>query len=234
MPRGQSIPAVLRTALFLAGCLVAALPGTVRAVTAEQVDFFERRIRPLLAAECHECHGAKKQKGGLRVDFRDGLLKGGESGPALVPGNAAGSLLVRSIRHEAPDSVMPKDRPKLSDAVVADVVAWIDQGAVDPRDQPSAESASATLASAWDATFNARTDWWSFKPVQAVTVPVVSNTAWSSSPVDRFLLARMEARGLEPAPLADRRTLLRRATFVLTARVRLQQIRSDIRLLLVK
>ena len=114
----------------------------------DRLDFFEQRIRPTLVNECYECHGAKKQKGGLRVDFRDGLLKGGDSGPALVLGNAKKSLLIQSIRHEAPDSKMPKDRPQLPDAVIADFLTWINQGAVDPRDQAPTVAAAARSASA--------------------------------------------------------------------------------------
>jgi hypothetical protein len=184
------------------------------AATAAQLEFFERRIRPILANECYECHGAKKQKGGLRVDFRDGLLKGGDSGPALVPGVAKKSRLIQSIRHELADSEMPKDRPKLSDSVIADFVKWVDQGAPDPRDTPGV--AATTNNNAWETIFAARKDWWSFKPVQKPPVPTVKDAAWSAHPVDQFLLAKMEERGLQPAAPADRRTLIRRLTFALT------------------
>ena len=199
------------TVIFLA-----LLPCLARAVmpTPAQLEFFEQRIRPMLVNECYECHGAQKQKGKLRVDFRDGLLKGGDSGPAIVAGDAKKSLLVQSIRHDDPDSAMPKDRPKLSDAVIADFVKWVNDGAPDPRDQPASETAAASAG--WEATFTARKDWWSFKPVQKVAPPAVTNTAWSSHPVDQFLLAKIEERGLQPAAPADRRTLLRRLTFTLT------------------
>ncbi|MDA1275597.1 MAG: DUF1549 domain-containing protein, partial [Verrucomicrobia bacterium] len=183
----------------------------------EQLDFFEQRIRPTLVNECYECHGAKKQKGGLRVDFRDGLLKGGDSGPALVPGDAKKSLLIQSIRHEAPDSKMPKDRPQLPDAVIANFVTWVNQGAVDPRDQPpKASTATPTDSAGWAATLEARKDWWSFQPVRKPAVPRVMNTAWSEHPVDRFLLAKMDEQGLRPSPAASRESLLRRVTFALT------------------
>ena len=188
--------------------------GVARAATPAQLDFFEQRIRPMLVTECYECHGAKKQKGGLRVDFRDGLLKGGDSGPALVPGDSKKSRLIQSIRHEDPDSEMPKDRPKLADSVITDFVTWVNQGAADPRD--TAPAITATNGASWEATFAARRDWWSFKPVQKPIVPGVTNTAWSAHSVDRFLLAKMEALGLKPASPADRRTLVRRITFALT------------------
>jgi len=196
--------------------LVSWLAVAARAATPTpaQLEFFEQRIRPMLANECYECHGAQKQKGKLRVDFRDGLLKGGDSGPAIISGDAKKSLLIQFIRHDDPDSAMPKDRPKLSDAVIADFVKWVNDGAPDPRDQPASETAAASAG--WDATFTARKDWWSFKPVQKFAPPVVKNAAWSAHPVDQFLLAKMEERGFQPAAPADRRTLLRRLTFTLT------------------
>lgn len=203
----------------IVGCfLVSCLQANAAALIASAEDeFFEQRIRPTLVNECYECHGAKKQKGGLRVDFRDGLLKGGDSGPALIPGNAKKSLLIQSIRHEARDSQMPKDRPLLAESVIADFVTWVNRGAVDARDQPPTIAAGATTdPMGWEATLNARKDWWSFQPVQKPAVPKVKNAAWSAHPVDRFLLAKMEERGLQPSPDASRESLLRRVTFALT------------------
>jgi cytochrome c553 len=200
--------------LSLLSWLVAASRVEAAAPTPAQLEFFEQRIRPMLANECYECHGAQKQKGKLRVDSRDGLLKGGSSGSAIIPGDAKKSLLIQSIRHDDPDSAMPKDRPKLSYAVIADFVKWVNDGAPDPRDQPASETSSGDAG--WDATFKARKDWWSFKPVQKVAPPAVTNTAWSAHPVDQFLLAKIEERGLQPASPADRRTLIRRLTFTLT------------------
>jgi hypothetical protein len=193
------------------------LTGSVRAASPDAVELFEQRIRPILANECYECHGAKKQKGGLRVDFRDGLLNGGESGPALIPGDSRKSLLLKSIRHASPDSGMPKDRPQLPESVIADFARWVDEGAVDPRDEPQSVSpAAATDSSGFAATIQARKEWWSFRPVRMPAIPSVTNTAWSEHPVDRFLLAKMEERGLQPAPDAGRESLLRRVTFALT------------------
>ncbi len=199
------------------GILLAGAASTsARAATATAgPDFFEQRIRPLLHSECVECHGPEKQKGGLRVDFRDGLRRGGKGGPAVVPGKSAESLLVRSVRHDAGVEPMPKDRPRVPDAAIADLAAWIDAGAEDPRDQPPA-AGTAAGASNWESTFATRRDWWSFRPIADPPVPQVGDAAWPSGAVDRFLLAAMEARGLRPSGDADRRTLLRRATFLLT------------------
>jgi len=203
-------------AILLLSCFAGMQSSNAAEATpsAAQLDFFEQRIRPMLANECYECHGAKKQKGGLRVDFRDGLLKGGDTGPAIIAGDAKKSLLIKAISHENEDSSMPKDRPKLSDSVVSDFITWVNQGAVDPRDQPPTVLATNTVA--WAETFAVRKDWWSFKPVRKPVLPAVTNTAWSTHPVDRFLLAKIEASGLQPAAPADRRTLIRRVTFALT------------------
>jgi cytochrome c553 len=200
--------------LLLSVHAAAGLRATAAEPDAAQIEFFEQRIRPMLANECYECHGLKKRKGGLRLDFRDGLLKGGDSGPAIVPGDAKKSLLIQSIRHDDPDSAMPKDRPKLSDSVIRDFIAWVNAGAADPRNQPPTEGEVSRTS--WAATFAARRDWWSFKPVQKPIVPAVRNAGWSQHPVDQFLLAKMEERGLAPAAPADRRALIRRLTLALT------------------
>ncbi|HEY3900316.1 MAG TPA: DUF1553 domain-containing protein [Chthoniobacter sp.] len=182
-------------------------------LTPEGREFFESKIRPVLVAECNECHSASKHKGGLRLDYRDGWKKGGDSGDDIVPGNAAKSLLIKSIRHEDPDLKMPAKSPKLDDQVIADFEKWINMGAPDPRDQPPAEK---TGKPAWPDLLAARRTWWSLQPVHQPAVPVVKNTAWSAHPVDRFLLAKMEEHGLAPAVDADPRTFIRRLTFTLT------------------
>ncbi|MEW6304252.1 MAG: DUF1553 domain-containing protein [Verrucomicrobiota bacterium] len=182
------------------------------APSAEQLEFFEKRIRPVLVGECYECHAGKKSKGGLKLDDRAGLLKGGDSGPAIIPGNAKKSLLIQSMTHENPDLKMPDKGAKLDDAIIKDFIAWVILGAPDPRDRPP-ETAEAV---SWDATLAVRKQWWSFQPVRPVPVPKPKDTRWSEHPVDRFLLAKMEERGLKPAAPADRRALLRRVTFALT------------------
>src|SRR5215207_2573630 len=153
------VPAAL---LMVAVSAAAALP-------AEQIEFFEKKIRPMLASECLECHGPKKQKGGLRLDFRDGWLKGGETGPAIIPGQPAKSLVLRAIRHLDPDLEMPPKRPKLSDAVIADFDRWISMGAPDPRDEPAKDATGV----AWDTLLADRKNWWSLQPVKKPETPVV-------------------------------------------------------------
>ncbi len=205
----------LSPSLLLAASFAAALcQGRAEGATpTEGGEFFEKKIRPVLVTECCECHNAKKAKGGLRLDWRGGWQAGGDSGAVLVPGDAAGSLLIQAIRHEDPDLKMPAKAPKLDEAVIADFVQWVKMGAPDPRDAPPVEVAGKPN---WADLLAARKGWWSLRPVQKTVPPAVRDARWSEHPVDRFLLAQMEAHGLAPARDADPRTLLRRLTFALT------------------
>ncbi|EDY20723.1 protein of unknown function DUF1549 [Chthoniobacter flavus Ellin428] len=182
-------------------------------ITPEGREFFENKIRPILSAECNECHNAIKHKGGLRLDYRGGWQKGGDNGDDIVPGDAAKSLLIKSIRHEDPDLKMPAKSPKLDSKVIADFEKWVNMGAPDPRDEPPKEVAGKPK---WAELLAARRTWWSLQPVQKPVVPAVKDAAWSSNPVDRFLLAKMEEHDLTPAKDADPRTFIRRLTFALT------------------
>lgn len=207
----------MRIALPIFALTTAALSLGARAVetpiTPEAREFFESKIRPILVSECNECHSAAKHKGGLRLDYRDGWKKGGDTGDAIVPGNAAKSLLIKSIRHEDPDLKMPAKSPKLDDKVIADFEKWVNMGAPDPRDEPPKE---LTGKPSWADLLATRRTWWSLQPVQKSAVPEVKNPAWSTNPVDRFLLAKMEEHSLAPAADADPRTLIRRLTFAIT------------------
>jgi hypothetical protein len=208
------MPASLLRNLLLAAA--AAFGAPIARVIAEPdgIEFFEKKIRPVLVAECCECHGAQKHKGGLRLDFRDGWKAGGDSGAAIVPGRARESLLIRAIRHEDPDLKMPSKAPKLDESVIADFEKWIDLGAPDPRDAPPLAIAGGKPS--WDEMLAARKSWWALQPVQRPAVPAVRDAAWPRTAVDHFLLAKMEAHRLAPAPDADPRTLIRRLTLTLT------------------
>ena len=176
-------------------------------------EFFERKIRPVLVRHCYECHSTASValKGELLLDSRDGLLKGGESGAAIVPGEPDASLLLEAIRHESYE--MPPDE-KLPDAVIDDFEQWIADGAFDPRDAPpDADSIASEL---WERLYAERTNWWSYQPVDVPQVPDVAASGWPAGPIDRFILARLEADGLAPAPRADPGSLYRRLSFVLT------------------
>jgi hypothetical protein len=179
----------------------------------DAAELFESRIRPALVEHCYKCHSAAsgKSEGGLRLDTRDGLLKGGDNGAALVPSKPAESLLIRAVRYTDPDLKMPPDG-KLPEEVVAAFEVWVAAGAPDPRDGPDA----AAGAKSWDDTLAERRRHWSFRPVAKVSPPDVADAAWAANPVDRFVGAEMEKKGVRPAVEADRRTLLRRVTYGLT------------------
>ena len=182
----------------------------------EQLAFFESRIRPVLAEHCYECHNSSgRAEGGLAIDHRAGLRQGGDRGSIVVPGRPQDSRLLAVLRHEIADLKMPEGGPKLSDEIAADFASWITEGAFDPRDAPPSAQQLAETTS-WDAVFARRSTWWSLQPVQRVEPPAISPDGWSAHPVDRFVHARMQQEGLQPAARADKPTLLRRATFVLT------------------
>ena len=208
----RSIFCRLLPVLLLAacGCLQRPLRAADDAVAAtpaspESIEHFEKQIRPLLVEHCQKCHGAKKQEGGLRLDSREALLKGGENGPVVVPGTPGESRLITAVGYADKDLQMPPDE-QLPAAAVALLTAWVRQGAPWPvADAKTADHAAATLA-AWRQH-------WAAQPIRPQTLPAVRNSAWVASPVDAFILARLEQNGLAPSPPADRRTLLRRATF---------------------
>ncbi|MEZ6058674.1 MAG: DUF1553 domain-containing protein [Planctomycetaceae bacterium] len=176
-------------------------------------EFFEKKIRPVLVERCDKCHSgetAAKQKGGLRIDSRDALLQGGESGPAIVPGKPNESLLIDAIRYESFE--MPPNG-KLPANVVADFVRWVEMGAPDPREPPKG-GAQASAPSGINLEEGRK--FWSFQPVHSHQVPVVANLTWPRTDVDRFLLNRIEAAKLQPVEDANRGVLIRRMTFDLT------------------
>ncbi|HEX3313688.1 MAG TPA: DUF1549 domain-containing protein, partial [Gemmataceae bacterium] len=187
------------------------LTPAARADEPRGVEFFEKRIRPLLVEHCYRCHSATagKVKAHLLLDTREGVLKGGDSGTALVAGKPSGSLLLKAVRYDTDLRMPPKG--KLAAAEIADLEAWIRMGAPDPRDGKAAAVVVKTPI-AVDAGKNL----WAFRPVVAKPPPAVRDTAWPLGDVDRFLLAPLEAKGLTPAPPTDRPTLLRRVTYDLT------------------
>jgi len=181
----------------------------------EGVAFFEQKIRPVLIASCFECHSAEakakgKLKGGLFLDTRAALLTGGDEGPALVPGKADESLLIKAMRWSREDLHMPP-KSKLPPEVIADFEKWVAMGAPDPR---TGEVAKARR----EISIPQGRDYWAFRPLKPVTVPTVKNAAWAKTPIDRFILARLETAKLTPSKPATHEQLLRRATFDLSRR----------------
>lgn len=198
--------------LSVAGLVSSGLPS-VRADDATGKDFFERRIRPVLVRYCYECHSSavSEPKGGLRLDSREAARKGGESGAAVVPGRPEESLLISAVKHESLE--MPPGE-RLPEKVVDDLVQWIRRGAADPRDHPVDSATAANQA--WEAQYAERRQWWSLQSVRNPDVPDVQDREWPAGSIDRFVLASLEERGLQPAPRTDRRTLARRLSFALT------------------
>src|SRR5262245_4435825 len=176
----------------------------------EQIAFFEKIIRPVLVKECYSCHAtdAEKVRGGLKLDTRDGVRKGGDNGPAVIPGDVAKSLLLRAIKHDDDVKPMPPKK-KLADDVIADIEKWIAMGAPDPRDAP-------TRAAKVEIDIDKGRKFWAFQPVKKAAPPAVKDAAWPKSDIDRFLLADLDEKGLKPVADADPRTLIRRVTFDLT------------------
>jgi hypothetical protein len=179
-------------------------------LTSEQLNFFETKVRPTFVNNCYKCHSheATKLKGGLSLEFRETMLKGGDTGPTIVPGDPENSLLIKAVRYTDPDLQMPPKGEKLSDDQIANLVAWIKMGAPDPRTTNSAAYAKNLAKS--------DRDHWSFKPVKKPPVPEVKEAGWCATPVDAFIVAKLEENGMKAALMADKRTLLRRATFDLT------------------
>jgi mono/diheme cytochrome c family protein len=199
---------LLPVVLLLAACAAAV------AADARGLEFFEAKVRPVLVGECLDCHSEKKRKGGLALDSRAGWEKGGDSGAVIVPGRPDDSLLIQTIRHEDADLKMPQKAPKLDDAIIADFVAWVQMGAPDPRDTPQGKEAGGEKS--WAEKLAERKAWWCFQPIADPPLPAVKNTAWSEHPIDRFILARLEACGLAPTTDAEPAVLARRLSFALT------------------
>jgi mono/diheme cytochrome c family protein len=172
-------------------------------------DEFEKHVRPLLADRCVKCHGPAKQSGGLRLDSRAALLKGGESGPAAVSGKPDQSLMLAAVGYQGETKMPPKGR--LKDAEIAQLRDWVGRG-LPWRD--SSSTASGTAAKPGPSEDPRK--WWAFQPLRAPEPPDVRDVSWPASDIDRFILAELEARALLLARPADRRTLLRRASFDLT------------------
>ena len=175
----------------------------LKAAESEGVEFFEKKVRPILVDNCYKCHSreAEKLKGNLLLDTRDGLLKGGDTGPGIVPGQPDKSLLIKAVRYTDEDLQMPPKGKKLTAQQISDLETWVKIGAPDPR----VASAAANVTKAEDH--------WAFKPVKRPALPKVSNERWVQSPIDAFILAKLDAKKISPSPIADKRSLIRRATF---------------------
>ncbi len=179
---------------------------------ADKIDFFEKKVRPILSEHCYQCHSADtKPSGGLRVDDRNGLLIGGDAGPAVVAGDPEKSLLVQRVTHDKPKHQMPKEGDLLTDAEVSDLKQWIQDGVAWPR-----ERIPAYVGRKREDFEELKKTHWAWQPLTSPAVPAVGNDSWARSDTDRFILTGLEAKKLPPVADADPVTLIRRVTFDLT------------------
>ena len=205
---------VSKTHTFALCCWLLALSTAVVAedlpLTAEQQEFFEQKIRPLLVERCLECHShAQKVKGGLVLDSRVGWQKGGDTGPAIVPGKPGDSRLIRAVHYSDPDVKMPPTG-KLKDAEIALLERWVQQGAPDPRN----EIRPAQHGKGYDPV--AAEKHWAYQPLLHAAIPAVRDDSWPQCEIDRFVLGKLEERGFGPSPDAGRAVWLRRVCLDLT------------------
>lgn len=200
-------------ALLLVAFVLGLLAVNVRAdeISLADHDFFEKKIRPLLSARCFSCHGNGKEKGGLRMSSRDSLLKGGDTGAAIVPGKPAQSLLIEAIEYKKDLKMPPKG--KLSDKEIADLTTWVKKGAPWPATPSPTAASDSPLRQNGDVITAEERAFWSFQPVRNPPLPSVKNAAWPQRPLDYFILSQQEAKNLHPVAPANKRALLRRATF---------------------
>jgi hypothetical protein len=170
-------------------------------IPADQLAFFEKKIRPVLISHCYQCHSqdSKALKGGLALDTLEGIRAGGDSGHAVVPGDVEGSILMEAIRYESME--MPP-KQQLPQSVIGDFQKWIEMGAPDPRKGPSLIKR--------EIDFHDSKQHWSFQPIARPQLPIVADKIWPKSPVDEFVLAQLESRGLKPVGDASRQVLVRR------------------------
>ena len=206
-------PAAVMAMLLSFVALASALPCAAAETDEQGAEFFEKKVRPILVSRCFDCHsgkladGAKEPKGNLRLDSREGALKGGDTGPAVVPGKLKESLLVDAINYGELYQMPPKTR--LPAEEVATLTKWVEMGAPWPQ---SAAEAGTAAAKTFDLAQRKATHW-CWQPVKKVAPPAVKNEAWIRQTLDRFILAKLEEKGLSPSAPADKRTLIRRAYF---------------------
>ncbi len=202
---------LIYTPFLTVGCLLAtAVPS--HSESKDHMAFFEKEVRPVLAENCYECHGADKQKGGLRLDSLEAILSGGESGAALVPGKADESLLVHAIRREDPDFEMPPKKP-LTEREIQSLTEWVSLGAPWPGVDADLKLTKAQKGEEEHEFTDEERSWWSYQPLKKAAVPAKAGGEWAKNDIDRFVYRELAEAGLEPAPQADRRELIRRAYF---------------------
>ena len=199
----------MRNTLVIGVLLAGGLSSLAEApLTPKQLEFFEKNIRPVLATQCYSCHSAAegKDKGGLTLDTRDALRKGGDSGEVIIPGDPKNSLLIKAMKWDPTEGLEMPPKTKLDEATLADFEAWVAMGAPDPREGKAASIKKVF----W--TQEQVDNHWAYQPIAKPVPPTVKGD-WARTPVDRFIRAKHETAGLQPAKPADKRTLIRRAYY---------------------
>ena len=196
LPRRTAVVGLAACLVLMASLAVQAQQATLPPAATRTINFADD-IQPLIEGRCQACHGPQLQSNGLRLDSRDHLLKGGYAGPAVVPGNSAESKLIRMVAGLEQGIVMPPAGEKLTAQEIGLLRAWIDQGAEWPATTAEAAPESPATTSA-----DLGTTHWSFQPVERPSPPAVNSHQWAKSPIDHFVLARLEKEGIEPSPLA--------------------------------
>ena len=196
--------------LLIAAIAASAGSATAGDFDARDLEFFEAKVRPVLVQHCYQCHstGAKKVRGNLLLDSREAWQKGGDNGPALVAGNPEKSLLIQAISYTDPGTQMPP-KGKLPDDAIALLVDWVKRGAPDPR-SGTAPKPTKTI------DVEKGRQHWAFQPLITPQLPEVKAESWCNNPIDRFILAKLEAKGIEPNKEAQKRQLIRRLSFDIT------------------
>ncbi len=187
-------------------------PVLAEELTSEQVEFFEKKIRPVLAENCYECHNSiDKKKGDLALDWRQPIVKS----EVIVPGKPEESPLIKAIRHEEDYEPMPSKRPKLAKLIIKNFEDWIRMGAPDPRaSKPTKEELANQVE--WEAVRDKRAEWWSFRPIVRKAPPEADAAGWNKTAIDRFIHAGLRKNGLEPQKVAEPGALVRRLYLILT------------------
>ncbi|MDQ6698859.1 MAG: PSD1 and planctomycete cytochrome C domain-containing protein [Acidobacteriota bacterium] len=188
--------------------------GRTFASPSETAEFFEAKIRPILANRCYSCH-SETAMGGLAMNTRAGILKGGKSGPGVVPGKPDESLIIRAVQHADEKMKMPMGQPKLPDFEVELLASWVKAGAVWPEESPKDATKVSAPKSRYAITPEQRA-FWAFQPAAKPAIPAVVNNGWAKSDIDRFILEKLDAKKLKPNQPANARDLLRRAYLDLT------------------
>ncbi len=212
-PDRVSRAARLSAVAFVVGLAASVHGQSVAELSAQDLQFFESKVRPLLIKHCYQCHASEggRIRGGLVLDTRDGWMLGGISGPAVVPGDPDASLLLEAVRGEDPDFQMPPNR-RLGEAEVAIFEEWVRRGAPDPR-VPDPDATDASPVPGGGVPKEAAEDHWAFAPVRSLAPPEVADSRWCSNEIDAFILAGLDADGLKPANRASRTALIRRLSF---------------------